>query len=149
MHILRTRTKKTIAFFQAYMDVLMTLRWRKFCIIYENNDGLVRVQELLKNQTWQITLKQLPVKDDYRWAADLLTCWDWYYRGYRNLHAVTVFCFCLSIKFVLRISNILRDVLRWRKSTAPGNAMLFSPATYGQTTLEVFQEGFVSFLSES
>ncbi|KAK8388628.1 hypothetical protein O3P69_020541 [Scylla paramamosain] len=51
---------------QAYMDVLMTLRWRKFCIIYENNEGLVRVQELLKNQTWQITLKQLPLTDDYR-----------------------------------------------------------------------------------
>ncbi|XP_045135924.1 glutamate receptor ionotropic, kainate 2-like isoform X4 [Portunus trituberculatus] len=51
---------------KAYMDVLMTLRWRKFYVIYENNDGLVRVQELLKNETWHITLRQLPVTDDYR-----------------------------------------------------------------------------------
>ncbi|XP_050700937.1 glutamate receptor ionotropic, kainate 2-like isoform X2 [Eriocheir sinensis] len=48
------------------MDVLMTLRWRKFTIIYENNNGLVRVQELLKNQSWHITLRQLPNSDDYR-----------------------------------------------------------------------------------
>ncbi|XP_045593286.1 glutamate receptor ionotropic, kainate 2 isoform X4 [Procambarus clarkii] len=51
---------------KAYMDVLMTLGWRKFCVIYENNNGLVRVQELLKNHTWQINLRQLPFHDDYR-----------------------------------------------------------------------------------
>ncbi|XP_069947297.1 glutamate receptor ionotropic, kainate 2 isoform X3 [Cherax quadricarinatus] len=51
---------------KAYMDVLKTLGWQKFCIIYENNNGLVRVQELLKNHTWQINLRQLPNDDDYR-----------------------------------------------------------------------------------
>ncbi|XP_042238473.1 glutamate receptor ionotropic, kainate 2-like isoform X3 [Homarus americanus] len=51
---------------KAYMDVLKTLGWRKFCVIYENNNGLVRVQELLKNYTWKINLRQLPVSDDYR-----------------------------------------------------------------------------------
>ncbi|KAK4297158.1 hypothetical protein Pmani_030406 [Petrolisthes manimaculis] len=48
------------------MDVIKTLGWRKFCIIYENNDGLVRTQDILKNRTWQISLRQLPFSDDYR-----------------------------------------------------------------------------------
>ncbi|XP_069985019.1 glutamate receptor ionotropic, kainate 2 isoform X2 [Penaeus vannamei] len=51
---------------KAYMDVLKTLGWRKFCIIYENNNGLIRVQELLKDQSFQISLRQLPLSDDYR-----------------------------------------------------------------------------------
>ncbi|XP_068243990.1 glutamate receptor ionotropic, kainate 2-like isoform X1 [Palaemon carinicauda] len=50
----------------AYMDVLRTLGWKKFCIIYENNNGLIRVQELLKDQSFEITLRQLPYSDDYR-----------------------------------------------------------------------------------
>ncbi|XP_069951466.1 glutamate receptor ionotropic, kainate 2-like [Cherax quadricarinatus] len=51
---------------KAYMDVLKTLGWHKFTIIYENNNGLVRVQELLKNHLWQVNLKQLPYDNDYR-----------------------------------------------------------------------------------
>ncbi|XP_042864658.1 glutamate receptor ionotropic, kainate 2-like isoform X3 [Penaeus japonicus] len=51
---------------KAYMDVLMTLGWRKFCIIYENNNGLIRVQELLKDHSFQISLRQLPTSGDYR-----------------------------------------------------------------------------------
>ncbi|XP_064079193.1 glutamate receptor ionotropic, kainate 2-like isoform X3 [Macrobrachium nipponense] len=50
----------------AYMDVLRTLGWKKFCIIYENNNGLIRVQELLKDQSFDINLRQLPYSDDYR-----------------------------------------------------------------------------------
>ncbi|XP_068247412.1 glutamate receptor ionotropic, kainate 2-like isoform X2 [Palaemon carinicauda] len=51
---------------KAYMDVLKALGWRKFCIIYQNNNGLIRVQELLKDESFKITLRQLPVSDDYR-----------------------------------------------------------------------------------
>ena len=48
------------------MDVINTLGWSKVCIIYENNNGLVRVQELLKHDKFTITLRQLPSGDDYR-----------------------------------------------------------------------------------
>nr|XP_053632783.1 glutamate receptor ionotropic, kainate 3-like [Cherax quadricarinatus] len=47
---------------KAYMDVLKTLGWHKFCVIYENNNGLVRIQELLKNHTWEGT-SQRPTHD--------------------------------------------------------------------------------------
>ncbi|XP_068223506.1 glutamate receptor ionotropic, kainate 2-like [Palaemon carinicauda] len=51
---------------QAYMDVLKSLGWKKFCIIYESNNGLIRVQELLKDHSFTITLRQLPLSQDYR-----------------------------------------------------------------------------------
>ncbi|KAK4305191.1 hypothetical protein Pmani_022910 [Petrolisthes manimaculis] len=51
---------------QAYIDVINTLGWHKFSIFYENDDGLVRTQALLKNQLWQVTLRQLPASPDYR-----------------------------------------------------------------------------------
>ena len=35
-------------------------------VIYETIDGLVRVQELLKDDVFKITLRQLPPTDDYR-----------------------------------------------------------------------------------
>ncbi|XP_064105620.1 LOW QUALITY PROTEIN: glutamate receptor ionotropic, kainate 2-like [Macrobrachium nipponense] len=51
---------------QAYMDVLKSLGWKKFCIIYESNNGLIRVQELLKDHSFTISLRQLPLSQDYR-----------------------------------------------------------------------------------
>ncbi|KAK3891725.1 hypothetical protein Pcinc_004391 [Petrolisthes cinctipes] len=51
---------------QAYIDVINTLGWHKFSIFYENDDGLVRTQALLKNQLWQVTLRQLPGSPNYR-----------------------------------------------------------------------------------
>ncbi|XP_076034612.1 glutamate receptor ionotropic, kainate 2-like isoform X3 [Oratosquilla oratoria] len=48
------------------MDVLNALGWVKFSIIYENNNGLIRVQELLKEHRYRITLRQLPRTEDYR-----------------------------------------------------------------------------------
>ncbi|XP_042233937.1 glutamate receptor ionotropic, kainate 2-like isoform X3 [Homarus americanus] len=43
--------------------------WRSFCILYEDNEGLVRMQELLKTPSpneFKVTIRQLPQSDDYR-----------------------------------------------------------------------------------
>lgn len=45
--------------------------WKSFCILYEDNDGLVRLQELLKTPSpheFKVTIRQLPHGNDYRWA---------------------------------------------------------------------------------
>ncbi|XP_063889783.1 glutamate receptor ionotropic, kainate 2-like isoform X1 [Scylla paramamosain] len=48
---------------KAYIDVLETLQWRKFFVIYENNESLARVQEVVKSEMWDVILRQLPVQD--------------------------------------------------------------------------------------
>ncbi|XP_071525539.1 LOW QUALITY PROTEIN: glutamate receptor ionotropic, kainate 2-like [Panulirus ornatus] len=51
---------------QAYHDILMRLNWKSFVILYDSNEGLVRLQTLLKEKTWTFTVRQLNEGDDYR-----------------------------------------------------------------------------------
>ena len=57
---------------QAYVDMIEALNWKTFVVLYEDSDGLVRLQEVLKLSSiysdWQITVRQLlPGTDgDYR-----------------------------------------------------------------------------------
>ncbi|XP_018027547.2 glutamate receptor ionotropic, kainate 2 [Hyalella azteca] len=51
---------------RAYVDVLRAQGWTKFTLIYETMDGLVRVQDVLKDPHFRITLRQLPHTLDFR-----------------------------------------------------------------------------------
>lgn len=54
---------------QAYVDIVRHWGWKTFTIIYENNDGIVRLQELLKAHgmtPFPITVRQLSDSGDYR-----------------------------------------------------------------------------------
>ncbi|KAK9880188.1 hypothetical protein WA026_010060 [Henosepilachna vigintioctopunctata] len=54
---------------KAFVDLVKSWAWKSFTIIYENNEGLVRLQELLKAHgpsDYPITVRQLSVGSDYR-----------------------------------------------------------------------------------
>lgn len=54
---------------KAYVDLVKAWGWKSFTIIYENNEGLVRLQELLKAHgpsEFPISVRQLSEGDDYR-----------------------------------------------------------------------------------
>ncbi|XP_066262969.1 glutamate receptor ionotropic, kainate 2 [Euwallacea similis] len=54
---------------RAYVDLVKAWGWKSFTIIYENNEGLVRLQELLKAHgpyEFPITVRQLGEGNDYR-----------------------------------------------------------------------------------
>ncbi|XP_063613370.1 glutamate receptor ionotropic, kainate 2-like, partial [Penaeus indicus] len=53
---------------RAYFDLVREFEWTSFTILYEDNDGLVRLQELFKvpPKKYKITLLQLPDHKDYR-----------------------------------------------------------------------------------
>ncbi|XP_068908894.1 glutamate receptor ionotropic, kainate 2 isoform X4 [Tenebrio molitor] len=54
---------------KAYVDLVKAWGWKSFTIIYENNEGLVRLQELLKAHgpyEFPITVRQLGESSDYR-----------------------------------------------------------------------------------
>ncbi|XP_045476404.1 glutamate receptor ionotropic, kainate 2 [Harmonia axyridis] len=54
---------------KAYVDLVKAWGWKSFTIIYENNEGLVRLQELLKAHgpyEFPITVRQLNGGSDYR-----------------------------------------------------------------------------------
>ncbi|XP_074099238.1 kainate-type ionotropic glutamate receptor subunit 1D isoform X7 [Cotesia typhae] len=54
---------------KAYVDLVKAWGWKSFTIIYENNEGLVRLQELLKAHgpsEFPIAVRQLGETDDYR-----------------------------------------------------------------------------------
>ncbi|BFF90896.1 glutamate receptor ionotropic kainate 2 [Drosophila madeirensis] len=54
---------------KAYVDIVRHWGWKTFTIIYENNDGIVRLQELLKAHgmtPFPITVRQLSDSGDYR-----------------------------------------------------------------------------------
>lgn len=53
------------------MDLVHAWGWKSFTIIYENNEGLVRLQELLKAHgpsEFPIAVRQLGEGSDYRYA---------------------------------------------------------------------------------
>ncbi|XP_043213245.1 glutamate receptor ionotropic, kainate 2-like [Amphibalanus amphitrite] len=55
---------------QTYVDILETLRWTKFHVLYEDNNSLVRLQRVLRmmntNNKISMTVRQLPANMDYR-----------------------------------------------------------------------------------
>ncbi|KAF7387255.1 hypothetical protein HZH68_012932 [Vespula germanica] len=54
---------------RAYVDLVKAWGWKSFTIIYENNEGLVRLQELLKAHgpsEFPITVRQLSEGSEYR-----------------------------------------------------------------------------------
>lgn len=61
--------------FQAYVELIERFGWKTFTILYEDNEGLVRLQELLKSPTQsdvRVVVRQLPADDDYRFCYHLL-----------------------------------------------------------------------------
>lgn len=65
-HLVSRRHKPVL---QAYVDLVRAWNWRSFTIIYENNEGLVRLQELLKAHgpsEFPIAVRQLGEGTDYR-----------------------------------------------------------------------------------
>lgn len=56
---------------KAYVDIVETWGWKSYTIIYETNDGLLRLQELLKanrRSKHPTTVRQLPDTNDYRYS---------------------------------------------------------------------------------
>ncbi|CAH2982563.1 unnamed protein product [Chilo suppressalis] len=54
---------------RAYVDLVRAWGWKSFTIVYENSDGLVRLQELLKAHgpsELPVSVRQLPDSHDYR-----------------------------------------------------------------------------------
>jgi hypothetical protein len=54
---------------QAYADLIEAWGWDKYFVIYEDNESLVRLQDILKEsdpEGRQAFVKQLPPDDDYR-----------------------------------------------------------------------------------
>lgn len=57
--------------FQAYVDIVDAWGWKSYTIIYETNEGLLRLQGLLKAQRrseFPTTVRQLPETNDYRYS---------------------------------------------------------------------------------
>ena len=55
---------------QAYVELIARFGWKSYTILYEDNQGLIRLQELLKSPTQsdiKISVRQLPSDDDYRY----------------------------------------------------------------------------------
>ncbi|XP_042867492.1 glutamate receptor ionotropic, kainate 2-like [Penaeus japonicus] len=50
---------------EAYRRILMALQWREFVILYDTNDALVKVQTLLRESSFLVTVRQLE-GEDYR-----------------------------------------------------------------------------------
>lgn len=52
---------------QAYGALLKEMQWKSFTVLYEDNDGLIRLQEVLKSTSQgdiPITVRQIPKKPD-------------------------------------------------------------------------------------
>nr|CAD7453109.1 unnamed protein product [Timema tahoe] len=66
---------------KAYVDLVKAWGWKSFTIIYENNEGLVRLQELLKAHgpsEFPIAVRQLGESSDYRLDAGGSCPWPLY-----------------------------------------------------------------------
>ncbi|QQP41322.1 Uncharacterized protein FKW44_015649, partial [Caligus rogercresseyi] len=57
---------------QAFVDLVSAMKWKKFTVLYEKSEGLVRLQDVLKlsseNKDIKITIRQLDpgLGGDYR-----------------------------------------------------------------------------------
>ncbi|XP_068239083.1 glutamate receptor ionotropic, kainate 2-like isoform X2 [Palaemon carinicauda] len=54
---------------KAYLDIVRLFNWKTFCVLYDDNMGLVRLQEILKTpkkNEFKIMYKRLPAGDDFR-----------------------------------------------------------------------------------
>lgn len=59
---------------KAFVDIVDAWGWKAYTIIYERNDGLLRLQELLKatrRAEYPTTVRQLPDTNDYRFCIKL------------------------------------------------------------------------------
>jgi glutamate receptor, ionotropic, invertebrate len=59
------------------VDLVKAWGWKTFTIVYETDEGLVRIQELLKAHgptEFPIAVRQLSEGNDYRYASHLLWC---------------------------------------------------------------------------
>lgn len=57
------------------MELIARFGWKSYTILYEDNQGLIRLQELLKSPTQsdiKISVRQLPSDDDYRYIKHTL-----------------------------------------------------------------------------
>ena len=57
-----------ICYTQAISDIVESMQWQNFAVIYENEDGLSRLQKILtkKRSRYLITIRQLGDGPDYR-----------------------------------------------------------------------------------
>ncbi|XP_018010679.1 glutamate receptor ionotropic, kainate 2-like [Hyalella azteca] len=51
---------------QAYRSVLQALGWQDLVVVCDSSEGLLRVKELLKDDAFRVTLRDLPRGLDYR-----------------------------------------------------------------------------------
>jgi hypothetical protein len=54
---------------QAYSDVVQGWKWKSFTVLYEDEEGLIRLEDLLQLSTmpgYRVIVRQLPSSDDYR-----------------------------------------------------------------------------------
>lgn len=59
-------------FIQVYADLVKTWGWKSFTIVYDDNEGLIRMSELIKLYDYKgygVTVRQLDNNDenDYRY----------------------------------------------------------------------------------
>ena len=55
------------------MDVIKKLGWSSFVVIYEDNESLIRISELLRpKKNLSVEVKQLPNSDNYRLVFDTI-----------------------------------------------------------------------------
>ena len=68
-------------FFQAYVNLVEAMEWKQFVILYEESEGLVRLQEVLKMSTRSKDIKILVRQlipgpgDDYRCVFAIYFLW--------------------------------------------------------------------------
>lgn len=51
---------------QAYADVIQSMEWTRFVLVYENAFELARVGKLLQMDSLSIVVKELDASSDYR-----------------------------------------------------------------------------------
>lgn len=112
------------------MDLVKKWGWKSFTIIYESNDGLVRLQELLKARNaalaaYPITIRQLGSGRDHRWLFLDLTELNLRRRSAKPILTINIDIDILSVRFscqyiTQRLYNslfffILQETVTWQK----------------------------------
>lgn len=55
---------------KAYADVVRGWNWKSFTVLYEDEEGLMRLQDVIQLSTtpiYKVIVRQLPESDDYRY----------------------------------------------------------------------------------